>query len=63
LQRTDVIHVVRNLDLLQYRVFQEWWRGNVEHTIRDEDVDNEKQTFAETSEEIIPEKESKGQAG
>jgi len=35
----------------------------VEHTIRDEDVDNEKQTFAETSEEIIPEKESKGQAG
>jgi len=63
LQRTYAIHVVRNLDSPQYSVFQQWWRGNIEHNIRDEDVDIEKQPFAETSEEIIPEKESKRQAG
>ena len=48
---------------MQHRIFQEWWRGNMEYNIRDEDVDVQKQPFAETSEEIIPEKGSKGQAG
>jgi hypothetical protein len=47
---------------MQYRVFQEWWRGNIQYNIRDEDVDIQKQPFAGTSEEIIPERGSKRQA-
>jgi hypothetical protein len=48
---------------MKYRIFQKWWRGNIEHNIRDEDVYTQKRTFAETAEDIIPEKGSKGQAG